>query len=272
MKFKTMWLTLSLTAAAACALAQPRPAPTLTTDEIIHSRIAPPAPSRPAAAGGGEARSQPSDDAAQLTPEQRERKTAEREWNERLRQARERLNDLQRRADAHELQINRLRNAQFDPTRPQPPEAGGRISAQIAELAAQVKALRAEAKDAEQAVNELLAEGEQKRFEVEAVELEKKDGSPNRAGYRKRFAELKRELDDATARAQVLQLRINDIYWERRRNENGDNFRLNRLRDEQAEAAAELERTKARIAELTQEIAQLERQAALVGIAPGELR
>jgi DNA repair exonuclease SbcCD ATPase subunit len=271
MKGKVMLLTVGLTAAS-CALAQSRPAPTLTTDEIIHSRIAPPSPPPGAKAGRGDAGPRRADDAADTTPEQRQRRAAEREWNERLRQARERLKDLQRRADGLELQINRLRNAQFDPTRPQPPEAGGRINAQVAELTAQVRTLRAEAREAEAAVDELLAEGREKNFEVETVELEKKDGGPNRAGYRKRYAELKTELDDATARAQVLQLRINDIYWERRRNEDGDNFRLNRLRAEQTETAAELERTKARIAELTQEIARLEQQAALVGIAPGELR
>jgi chromosome segregation ATPase len=273
MNFKTAVLISAFTSvAAAGVLAQPQPAPALTTDDIIHARIAPPASAKTAQGGATQASADGAQADAQLSPAERRARADERAWNEKLREARTRLNDLKRRADQAELEINRLRNAQFDPTRPQAPGESGRINARVAELTAQAKSLRAEARTAEQVVDDLLDEGRARKYEIEGVALEKADGQPSLAGYRKRYAELRTELNDLEARAKVLQLRLNDLFAERRKNEGGDNFFLNRLRAERIETAAELEKTKARIAELTQQIAALRQQAALVGIAPGELQ
>lgn len=270
MKAKVVWLSFSLTAVVSvCARAQQMP--TLTTDDVIRARATePPRSTTKQPEAKSQAAAEKSE--AQLTPAEKQRRADEHLWNERLRVARERQKDLARRADQVELQITRVRNLQMDPTTPHEPSDAGRYNVEIEQLNAQVKALRESAKAAQDEVDQLLSEGEAKGYEVETVSLEKKNGRPNLAGYRKRWGELQTELRDATARAEVLQLRINQIYGERRRNEGGDNFYLNRLRAERADNEAELARVRARIAELTQELAQLRAKALAAGVPPGDLR
>lgn len=272
MRIRVHVLILACAAIAVGAAAQSRDVPTLTTDDVINARRTAPRAESPLKPTSPQHKSSSSQSEAASATAERQPRPGERAWNEALRQARAKLKDLERSADQTELEIARLRSAQFDPTRPQAPEDSGRINAQVADLTAKLKALRAEAKAAQERVDALLAEGEAKGYEVETIELQKKNGEPNLAGYRQRFAELKTELHDATARAEVLQLRINNIYGEQRRNENGDNFYLGRLRAERAEVAAELDRVRARIAELTQELARVRQEALLAGVPPGDLQ
>lgn len=268
MKIKAVLLALGLVVALISVNAQS--VPTLTTDDVIHSRTSP-SPNRDSKPVGKSASTGSKAD-AQETQAEKEHRAAERAWNERLRAARERQRDLFRRADQAELEVNRLRNLLFDPTKPQRPEDSTNINLQIDKLLQQAKALRAEAEAAQQVIDNLLAEGEAQKYEVEEIALEKKNGEPNLKGYTEKISELQRDLSDAEARAQVLQLRINFIYGEQRRNEGGDNFYLRRLKDERAELTSELEQVKAKIAQLTQQISQLKHQAALAGVPPGELR
>jgi chromosome segregation ATPase len=197
---------------------------------------------------------------------------AEHTWNERLRQAREKVKDLERRADQTELEINRLRNILFS-AEPRSPETHNRLNTQIAELTRLMRRLRAEALVAEDEADAILAEGAAKKFKVESLSPTTKTFEPNLEYYRLRFAELQSELRDAEARAQVMQLRINDL--NRRITINavtGDNFFIGRLRDELPEAQRGLELARARIAAATRQIEELREQARAARVPPGVLK
>ncbi len=202
----------------------------------------------------------------------KEREAAERDWNERLRQARERVKDLERRADQAELEIVRLRNIQFSPA-PQDAGTSARINRQVAELSALMRRLRAEAAVAQHEVNALLEEGEIKQFKLLSLSPTTETGEPNLNYYRQRFLELDTDLRDAEARAQVMRLRANDL---RRRitinSVTGDNFFIGRLRDQLQETQQGLELARARIATLKQQLEDLHQRAHAAGVPPGILR
>ncbi len=209
---------------------------------------------------------------ASSAQQDKERETAERDWNERLRQARERVKDLERRADQAELEIVRLRNIQFSPA-PQDAGTSAKINRQVAELSALMRRLRAEAVVAQHEVNTLLEEGEIKQFKLHSLSPTTETGEPNLNYYRKRFLELQTDLRDAEARAQVMRLRANDL---RRRitinSVTGDNFFIGRLRDELEETQQGLELARARIATLSQQLEELRQRAHAAGVPPGILR
>ncbi|HYE72017.1 MAG TPA: hypothetical protein VEF04_01750 [Blastocatellia bacterium] len=271
MKIKVVLVALGLAVTFTGVKAQSVPA--LTTDDVIHSRTPSSThESKPVGTVGKSASTGSSTTESQETQAEKDHRVAQRAWNERLRAARDRQRDLLRRADQAELEANRLRNVLFDPTRPQRPEDSTNLNIQIDKLLQQAKSLRAEAQAVQEVIDGLLDEGEAKKYQIEEIALEKKNGDPNVSGYKQKVAELQTELNDAQARVDVLQLRINFIRAEQRRNEGGDNFYLRRLKDERADLTAELEQVKARIVELTQEISQLRQRAAIAGVPPGLLR
>jgi chromosome segregation ATPase len=211
-------------------------------------------------------------EAAAQTSSDAQRDAAEKEWNEKLAKLRERVKDLERRADQAELEVNRLRNFLFSA---EPRDAGtnAQINARISELNELAKQLRAEAKATQAEVDALLAEGEAKKYKIASLSPTTKTGEPNLDYYQSRYAELLSDLRDAEARTQVMQLRINEL--RRRINDNartGDNFFLGRLRDELDEAQLGLEKAQARMAAAFEKLEDLRRQARAAGVPLGELK
>jgi chromosome segregation ATPase len=274
---------IALTAMVAAQQPPRRPMPTLTDETAAPVKPAPPAPAdassaaaspatdpaKPAAPAGQKAEGQNAD-SAQTTDEQ-QRELAEKDWNEKLSKARERVKDLERRADQAELEVNRLRNFQFSA---EPRDAGtnAQINARVAELNELARRLRAEAKTAQEEVDALLAEGAEKNYKIAKLSPTTKTGAVNLEYYESRFAELQSELRDAMARAQVMQLRINALRF--RINDNartGDNFFLGRLRGELQEAEGGLEQAQLRMAAATGQLEELRRQARAAGVPLPEL-
>jgi chromosome segregation ATPase len=263
-------LLVALTAVAAAQQSPRRPTPTMTNEEMSPAKPAPEATQPPGAAKEAPAKGPPA--AALQDPGDKERDAAERAWNERLSKAREKVKDLERRADQAELEVNRLRNFLFSA---EPRDAGtnGQISARMSELSELSHRLRAEAKAAQEEVDEILSEGETRKFKVESLPPTTKTGAPNLEYYRSRSAELQSDLRDAEARAEVMLLRMRELrYRINGQSGSGDNFFLARLQGELQEAEQGLERARARITELSQQLEALRQQAAAAGVPLGELR
>jgi chromosome segregation ATPase len=211
-----------------------------------------------------------------VSEEDEQKQKAEQEWNERLSTAQDKLRELERRADNAELEITRLRNAQFS-TSPKDTNTDADINARVAELAGQVRTLREQAKNAQAEVDALKREGEEKKYKRAEGSAKLSDGSPNVSYYQSRIAELRQELSAADTRIQVIQLRINDLSTRIRKNSGGDGgggdvFALRRLKTSLQEEQKNLAEAQAKKAEAIGKIEELRRQAALAGVNPGDLR
>ncbi len=256
---------LMVMAMTAVAQQPPRPTPTMTGDQVVIPPSATPAATPDANKNANKAESAP--------PTQGDNQdAAEKAWNEKLAKLREKVKDLERRADQAELEINRLRNFQFS-AEPRDAGANAQINARVAELTELALKLRAEAKATQSEVDALLAEGEAKKYKLAAPSPTTATGEPNLDYYRTRLAELETELHDAEARAQVMQLRMNEIRLRINGNAvSGDNFFLGRLRSELQEAQEGFDKAQARISAVREKLAALRQQAREAGVELSELK
>ena len=261
-RLSVMSLCGLLTLATTISAQQPPPKPTMTNDQIF-------IPSKSSTASEA---NKESDKTTAPSAQDSLSDAAEQAWNEKLAKLRAQVKDLERRADQAELEINRLRNIQFSAA---PKDAGtsAQINARVAELTELARRLRAEAKATQSEVDALLAEGEAKKYKIAGPSPTTKTGEPNLDYYQTRLAEIQSEMRDAEARAQVMQLRINDIRYRINGNSgSGDNFYLGRLRTELQEAQAGLEKAQARLAAATRQLEALRQQAAEAGISLSEIK
>ncbi|MEW6127309.1 MAG: hypothetical protein AB1757_09735 [Acidobacteriota bacterium] len=204
--------------------------------------------------------------AAPAQPTQRDANAEERNWNERLKAAQERLRELNRRADEAELQINNLKNFLYSAEPRSSSEHKTTIN-RISELTVDLRALRAEAVRAEAQVNAVLDEGAARGFRVLKLSPVTRTGRPNTDYYQDRYNELNQELSDLRAREAVLQLRVNDISRRILINSGtGDEFYNNSLRDDKYASTDELENVRLRTADLNRKLEELREQARAVGV------
>ncbi len=254
--------------------------PTLTTEDVVKWRAAHPDRAEHFI---------PQQAAAKPTPPaQTDEKflAAERDWNARLVQARERVRDLERRADEVDLAATQSRNNIFHADA----NALNATNARVAELKGNARAYRAEARAAQAAVNQLLDEGREYGFQIQAMSPTLKNGEPNMEYYRERFLALQRELQDAQARADVLQQRVNRLQTQINSTLNypplsgrggilfypnngaADGFYLNRLRDELGGVGGDYQATQARLAILTEQMMALQEEGRRAGLPAGIFR
>jgi chromosome segregation ATPase len=264
--FLLSWLSVLSIA----VLAQPRkPAPTLTTDDVIAARPATPLPAPAASNAPGKDAPAAAAAATQPTPSssaEAAEKAAEKEWNERLRQAQEKARGLVWQADKTDLLITQLRNQLFS-ANARSPETQGQINAQIAQLSAQARQLRAEAKTAQQAIETLQSEGKTKQYQAQSAALTNDKGEPDKQAFQEEYNNLQSELQAAQARLEVLQLRLTSNQADTLKKGNGDNFTLNRLRQEKEQTATELADTRAKIEALTNQLQTHRQKAAAAGVS-----
>jgi hypothetical protein len=264
-------------------MAQPRPS--LTTEDVVKWRAA-----NPERAEHYIPKSQTTPPAPQKSPAQQEAEflAAEKAWNARLAQARQKVRDFERRADRAELDASQSRNAIFH----NDAAALNANNARVAEWQELAKAYRYEARLAQEAVNRLLDEGRQNGFQLTYISPRLKNGEPNLEYYRTRFLELQAELQDAQARADVRQLRTNRVQTIINTNLNSvlyypiprqgflfypnngaaDGFYLNRLRGELAGVSGDLDASQTRVAILTAQLEELREEGRRAGVPPGIFR
>jgi DNA repair exonuclease SbcCD ATPase subunit len=248
------------------------PIPTLTSDDVTGTKpsVLPPS-SNPKDAGKDSPEKSPTKDATSSTPvksAEDPKKKAEKEWNERLKKAQEKQDELKRRADQIELQITQQRNQLFSAAA-RSPEMNGQINTRINELSALQKHLRAQAQTAQQEVAIIQSEGRLKSYQVMEAPLTDEQGAPDAKAYQAEQEKLQTELRDAKARVEVLQIRLNAVQGEVLKKGNGDNFTLNRLRQERDRITTELAETRARIEDLNSKLQNLRQKASASGIAFG---
>jgi hypothetical protein len=191
---------------------------------------------------------------------------AESAWNARLKIAQQRVKELERRADATEIEINRLKNVLFGPERRSTQEHKGLI-ADIDNLTAEMRRLRAEAVAARVIVEEILDQGQAQGYRVSSSALTNTSGSSSLVFYRSRYTELQSDLIDAQSRADVLQLRANNLSRVILLNSRtGDEFYNNRVRENLRDMQEELYATQARVIAIRDKIAALRQEARAAGV------
>lgn len=247
-----------------------KPVPTLTTDDVVISRTVSPAPTPPTKETGkniGKEEKSAVPDAPKPTSSASEdsQKKAERDWNDRLKKAQEKARGLESQADQAELTITQLRNQLYSAAA-RAPETNGQINARMNELSTQVNQLRAEAQIAQQEIEVLRVEGNEKQYKEQSVALTNEKGEPNVEAYKSENNKLESELQAARARVEVLQFRLNSNHAETLKKGNADNFTLNRLRQEKEQTSAELEATRAKIEMLTNQLQTHRQKATASGV------
>lgn len=266
------FVSLFLLLATNLAAQSKAPIPTLTTDDVIGARPTAPGTSSPVndAAKPPAEKTAPTGTTATPTTATADetKKKAEKDWNNRLKQAQERHQELERRADQTELQITQLRNQLFSATA-RAPETNSQLNTQISEFTALRNRLRAEAQAAQQDVAKLEAEGQANAYQVARVSLTNEKGEPNSTAYQAEQDRLRNEIQDAQARLTVLQIRLNNVQAEVLNRSNGDNFTLNRLRQEREQVTTELKETRTRIEDLKSKLQAHQQKAAAAGVPLG---
>lgn len=275
MRLRMWWPFLTVLFASNLVFAQARaPIPTLTTDDVAGARPTTPAPAAPVKADNKKTlttdKSAPQDAASSEPAKAGDdaKKQAEKDWNERLKKAQENLSGLERRADQTELQITQLRNQLFSATA-RGPEINGQLTARINELSELRNRLRAEAQVAQLDVAQLETEGRRNAYQTSETPLTNEKGEPDAQAFRAEYEKLQSELRDAQARVEVLQFRLNRAQAEVLNRGNGDNFALNRLRQERDQAATELQDTRTRIEDVKNKLQAHQQKAAAAGVPLG---
>ena len=275
MRLRMWWLFLTVLFTSNLVFAQARaPIPTLTTDDVVGARPTTPAPVLPGkedSKNTSAADKSVAKEAASSTPAKAgddAKKQAERDWNERLKKAQATVSELERRADQTELQITQLRNQLFSATA-RGPEANGQLTARINELSELRNRLRAQAQIAQLDVASLETEGQRNAYQTSETSLTNEKGEPDAQAFRAEYDKLQSELRDAQARVEVLQFRLNKAQAEVLNRGNGDNFALNRLRQERDQAATELQETRARIEDVKNKLQAHQQKAAAAGVPLG---
>jgi hypothetical protein len=244
---------------ASSALAQQ--SPVITEKELL--RIAP----RPANQNRLTPNPNPASQTETYSAEDR-RQATEDAWAIRLRIAQAKAKELERRADATELDINRLNNVLFS-GEPRPSKTHKELIAGVADQTTELRRLRAEAQLAKAEVENLLDEGAAAGFNAysSATATQLGSGVSSNQYFRNRYLEVKNDLLDAERRAAVLQLRINDLSRRILLNSGtGDEFYNTRLRDLKSDAELELSDAQSRIGAVTRRLEELRRQARAAGI------
>lgn len=213
---------------------------------------------------------------------------AEKDWNQRLTEARARVKEFEHRAAQTEIEATQARNVFMHADA----SSLNANNARIAELRALASGYQAEARTAQEAVNRLLDEGKQYGYQLNYISPRTKTGAPNLEYYRTRYLALQSELQTARARAEVLQLRTNrlntsinsNLNWQLGSNypDRGilfypntgasDVYYLNRLRNEFGELNGDLNSALTRISILSQLLEELEEEGRRAGVPPGIFR
>ncbi len=281
MRKSSLIIVLILTVCAIAQAQTSKPVPTLKTEDVMKWREA-----NPELAAKYIPKSDPADS---RSISNQEFLAAEKEWNVRLSQARNRLRNFEMQASQAEIRASRSRDVVIHSS----PSDLNNNNARVAELNANAAAFRAESRPAQDEINRWLDYGREYGFMLYSISPTLKNGEPNEDYYRSRFLDLQAALQNVSAQAEVSQLRTNRLntsinntlsYPEIRygSNYNGilfypntgaaDTFYVNRLRNNLAEVNGDLRSNQARLDWLNQQLEELKEAGRRAGIAPGVFR
>ncbi|MFN0120605.1 MAG: hypothetical protein ACKV2V_08895 [Blastocatellia bacterium] len=169
---------------------------------------------------------------------------AETEWKQRLREAQEKAKTLERNADQVELEIIQVRNQRYNNSN-QAASALNEGTARIETLTRRNQELRKQAATSQAEVQKMLDEGNKAGYQTQAQASGNNNDS--RDNTENANADNTQDIRDLETRQQVIQNRINQISAKIRQTMgSGDNFALNRLRQELRQEQANLEDTRAK--------------------------
>lgn len=237
--------------------------PSLNSDDVARPRTEQTVEGQPGAAKSDPAKSQAGSD--KLNPEE----TA---WRERVSQARERAESLERSAEQAEIQVTELRNALG--VSGQSAKYRNNTAAELERAGQRLLDLRAQAREAAADLEKLLQYGKEKGFvEAAGPKSTGDDGKPNEDYYRTRFAKLNEEYQTAMRRVQLYENRVRDLNARINLNSgSGDNFYIAQLQQERDEAQQRLNESRTARDRAQQEIAALVEEARRAGLPPGIFR
>ncbi|HSE97742.1 MAG TPA: hypothetical protein VLD57_05680, partial [Blastocatellia bacterium] len=193
-------------------------------------------------------------------------------WRERVSQARQRAESLERSAEQAEIQVTELRNALG--VSGQTARYRNNTAAELERAGQRLLELRAQAREAAADLEKLLQYGKEKGFnETPGPKTTTDDGKPNEDYYRTRFAKLNEEYQTAMRRLQLYENRVRDLNARINLNSgSGDNFYIAQLQQERDEAQQRMNEARAASARAQQEIAALVEEARRAGLPPGIFR
>ena len=236
--------------------------PTLTTDDVYAQRSAPAtadATEDPALkTAGAPANGKP------VSPE-------ESAWRENVKNARERAKAADRAAEEAELRVTALRNQLGQSG--QGPRDRNETANELDAAGQRVIELRAQARDAHEALDKLVEEGRAKGFTEAPEPSASKDGKPNIDYYKTKFAELTEKLQTAERRVKLYDDRIREMNQRITINSRtGDNYYIGQLQQLRADAQHEQDQARADLESAQRDLEALKEEARRAGVPPGVFR
>ncbi|HWX43245.1 MAG TPA: hypothetical protein VN345_19015 [Blastocatellia bacterium] len=236
--------------------------PTLTTDDVYAQRSAPAtadATEDPASkTAGAPANGKP------VSPE-------ESAWRENVKNARERAKAADRAAEEAELRVTALRNQLGQSG--QGPRDRNETATELDSAGQRVIELRAQARDAHEALDKLLEEGRAKGFTEAPEPSASKDGKPNIDYYKTKFAELTEKLQTAERRVKLYDDRIREMNQRITINSRtGDNYYIGQLQQLRADAQHDQDQARADLESAQRDLEALKEEARRAGVPPGVFR
>lgn len=244
--------------------------PRLTSDDIAPSNTEQPTDAQPADGSPVKPGDTAQPDAlkspdGKISPE-------ESSWRERVRAARDRAKETERAAEEAELRITELRNELG--VSGQSARHRNETAQELEQAGHQLTELRAQARTAAEALNQLLAQGLQKKFtEDEGPKATSEDGKANQQYYRTKFAALNEALQTAERRVQLYENRVRDLNLRIQLNSgSGDNFHIMQIQQERDEMQQKLDEARAAHEKAQNDIEALMEAARRAGVPPSVFR
>jgi DNA repair exonuclease SbcCD ATPase subunit len=271
MKAFSLWANLLASAlilfVASASAQQPaasrKRVPTLTTDDVYAQRSATAsadAAENPASKTAGV----PAANGKPVSPE-------ESTWRENVRNARERAKAADRAAEEAELRVTALRNQLGQSG--QGPRDRNETATELDAAGERVIELRAQARDAHEALDKLLEEGRAKGFTETPGPSASKDGKPNIDYYKTKFAELTEKLQTAERRVKLYDDRIREMNQRITINSRtGDNYYIAQLQQLRADAQHDQDQARAELESAQRDLEALKEEARRAGVPPGVFR
>lgn len=191
-------------------------------------------------------------------------------WRERIAQARQRSETLERAAEEAEIRTTELRN-QLNQSGQSANERNA-LAAAMDRTGKQVTELRTQLREAKAELGNLVEEGAEKGYkEATAAKSTTTDGKPNESYYRQRYDKLMQSMRDAERRIQLNENRVRSLN-EMLSNPNRDRFSGAQLEQDRNDAQDTLNAARVAYKKAQADLQSLQEEARRAGVSPGVFR